>query len=143
MIKAYIVARWSVYLFIIAPFVSLIVMIKLKDIFGVSENYWYYVLAIIYLLIIKFLLNEKYSDVDIKNLNSSKRFENGIGLIFFGHFMLALLFIIVSWQPVLAFGSLPVALLIIFSYTKGLLMTSEEIEKYKQNINKEKNNNLS
>jgi len=91
--------------------------------------------------IIKFLLNEKYSTIDIEILNLSKKFENGIGLMYFGHFMLALLFIIVTWQPLLVFWSLPVSLLIIFSYIQGLLMTSEEIEKYKKSIQKKDNKN--
>jgi len=111
----------------------------LKDNFGISEDYWYYVLAIISIFIIIFLLKEKYSNIDIEILNSSEEFEKGVGLIYFGHFTLALVFIILKWQPVLAFFGLPVLLFIIFSYVKGLLMTSEEIEKYKQTIQRKDN----
>ncbi|WP_304546287.1 hypothetical protein [Sulfurimonas microaerophilic] len=139
MIKAYIVARWSVYIFIIAPILLFITMSILRNSFGISEDNWYFALIIIYILIIRYLLKEKYSNIDIEILNASKNFESGIGMIYTGHFILFLLFIITKWQPVLSFFALPVLLFVLFSYYSGLSMTYKEIEKYKQTMLKKDN----
>ncbi len=139
LIKAYIVARWSVYIFIIAPILLFITMSILRNSFGISEDNWYFALIIIYILIIRYLLKEKYSNIDIEILNASKNFESGIGMIYTGHFILFLLFIITKWQPVLSFFALPVLLFVLFSYYSGLSMTYKEIEKYKQTMLKKDN----
>ena len=140
MIIAYVIARWSVYILLIAPILFNISISVLKD-FGISEDYKYYISFVICILIIKFLLKEKYSNINIEILNSSKRFENGIGLIFFGHFLLVILIIVVYSQFLFAFVSLPIVLFIIYCYIKGLSMTSEEIEKYKRTMMKTNQDN--
>ena len=134
MIKAYLIAKWSVYILFLGPLVSSILIPILINNLGLSPKIGYVILVLIAVVIAIVLPKNKYSHIDVEILNATKRFENGIGLIFFGHFLLAVGFMLMTWQPVLAFFALPVALLIIFSYMKGLVMTSEELETYNQAV---------
>ena len=136
MIKAYIIAKWSLYALFGIPAVAYSVI----EVFHISEAYLYYIMAATGIIAIIFALNEKYTNIDIEILNASKRFEKGVGLVYFGHAILFLLYLIMKWQPVLSFFGLPVLLTIIFFYTKGLSMASEEIENYKQAMQNQDSN---
>ena len=136
MIKAYIVARWSIYILYGIPAVAFTAI----EVFRISEAYLYYIMAATGILIIIFLLKEKYTNIDIEILNASKRFEKGVGLVYFGHAILALLYLIMLWQHVLSFFGLPILLFVIFSHIKGLIMASDEIENYKQAMQNQDSN---
>ena len=142
MLKAYIINKWILYISIGTPIISHFAISILKSFLVISNtkipidenNLSYYILAIISTLIIIFLSREKYSNINKEALNLSVKFENAVGLIFFGHFLLIVMLIILNWQPVLSFFALPVVILIAYLYIKGFSTAQNEIEKYKKPI---------
>jgi hypothetical protein len=127
MFKAYIIAKWIFFIFIMAPVMIIIISAYTYPI-GITRDI---LTGIVYLITIVWLFNEKYN-IDIQKLNKSVKFENSVGLIYFAHLLVIVLLLVLSYYPVLVFLSLPVILFIVLCYALGFSKANSEILKYKK-----------